>query len=635
MKDNFVKLEEYDHWTEKPVDHRIFGNFMESGFGRQITGMWSEMIFNRAFRQVPEYNISTWRWLGIEKEMYNSNAPFWHSGYEENDWIPVGNPEITHSCGNYTYKGNTSCMLSNQQGELCGLRQQGLHLQKGKKYCLQLFAGIRGNIERAGLNGFGDTIYSEESQVLNIRVGRYTTSINLATESRKFEWEFEARVTEITDISLTFTFSGTLLLSFISLMPKDNLEGWRKDVVEKMREVNPSVVRFPGGCFVSFYNWENSIGNRDEREPQPSYYWGGMEENDVGLDEFMKLSELVGFEPQICFNMMTSTPFKNRQLVEYLNSSQNIGMGRLRMQNGHAKAYGVKLFEMDNEPGRKWTAKQYALECVRFAREMRLADPDIEMMMATYAYNIELLPLMLEIAGSEINYVIYRQGNPEFVETVLYILADYNQSHDTSIRLANTEWLPSCRSIEPFDDPKVPANFKWCGEITNDYRKIFSTQQMSWNYALNGAHRLLDYISYGGDFALANFNNMCNTWGQNVIEATKDFCYLSCMGYIFTMFSQVFSPCVAAKIKLDDKRLFAVAAQGNRGKQQIYAVNHSSLDIPIQLPKGSWKIEKGLYGTGRLSRESEESHCVKEYMAEVDGNCTTMPGLSFICFREA
>lgn len=634
MNDDIVKIRVDGQWTKRPVDKRIFGNFMESGFGRQIPGMWSEMIYNRAFREVPEYKIATWRWLGVEKEMYNQEAPFWHSGYEENDWELIGEPLKSYSCGNYTYKGKTSLMLSNQrEDELCGLRQQGLHLQKGRKYQLRLFAGVRGNIEKAGLNGFGETIHSGEPQILNVRVGRYTEAFTLTTESQIFEWKFVACATEITDISLTFTFEGTVLLSSISLMPEDNLGGWRADVVEKLKEVSPSVVRFPGGCFVSFYNWESSIGDRNKREPQPSFYWGGLEENDVGIDEFMELSQMVGFEPQICFNMMTSTPFKARQLVEYLNADSSIGMGRQRMLNGHMHPYGVKLFEMDNEPGRKWTAKQYANQCVAFAKEMRYADPDIEFMMAAYAYDPSLLPAMLEIVGREINYVIYRQGNPEFVDKIMQTINSFNKKNGTKIRLANTEWLPSCKSAEPFEDPEMPMDFRWCGEIVNDYRKIFSTQQMSWNYALNGAHRLLDYISYGGSFALANFNNMCNTWGQNVIEATKDTCYLSCMGHIFAMFAKVFKPCVASKVETTAPQIFAIATLDNEGRHQIYVINHSSLDITVSLPKGKWRVQAGLRGNSRMSHENGFLHCVQDYMAEVEDNIIVMPGISFLCFR--
>lgn len=121
-------------WTKEPAGRRIFGNFIESGFGRQVNGMWSEMLYNRAFRDVPAIKIATWEWLGLDKEHYNSNAPFWHSGYEENDWEVIGAPEQEHTCGTHTYKGMTSLLLKNTDGSECGLLQKGLHLQKGKRY---------------------------------------------------------------------------------------------------------------------------------------------------------------------------------------------------------------------------------------------------------------------------------------------------------------------------------------------------------------------------------------------------------------------------------------------------------------------------------------------------------------------
>ena len=62
-----IQVEE--NWTQKPVDRRIFGNFIESGFGRQVNGMWSEMLYNRAFRDVPAIKIATWEWLGLDKSI--------------------------------------------------------------------------------------------------------------------------------------------------------------------------------------------------------------------------------------------------------------------------------------------------------------------------------------------------------------------------------------------------------------------------------------------------------------------------------------------------------------------------------------------------------------------------------------
>ena len=169
-------------------------------------------------------------------------------------------------------------------------------------------------------------------------------------------------------------------------------------------------------------------------------------------------------------------------------------------------------------------------------------------------------------------------------------------------------------------DPEIPTDFRWCGVITNDYRKIFSTQQRSWNYALNGAHRLLDYIGYGGEFALANFNNMCNTWGQNVIEATKDVCYLSCMGKVFAFFANHFEPCTAAAVQSADPLVFALAvkAAGKEGPVRIFLVNHASEDKKVLLPESgtTWRLIDGLAGKGRICAETKAQDTVRKIRPE-------------------
>ena len=616
-----IKLKQSADWTNSLSGKWLLGHFIESGFGRQVSNMWAEMLYNRSFREVPEYKAPMWEWLGLSREYYNSNAPFWHNGYEEFDWEYIGNPRVNRTLGTHTYKGMSSLMLKNtHDGSICGVSQKGLHLQSKRKYKFRVFAGLRGEIDEAGLNGFGDTIHSDVACNLQIKIGELQKSFPLTTVPKEFVWEFTADKNEVSTIEITFLFKGSLILSYTSLMPNDTLGGWRKDVVEKMKEVAPSVARFPGGCFVSFYDWESSIGDRDSREPQPSFYWGGLEENDVGLDEFLHLSELVGFDPQVCFNMMTSTPFKARQLVEYLNAPKDCGMGRLRMLNGRSSPYNVQLFEMDNEPGRKWTARQYAEQCVAFAQEMRLADPNIKLMLAAYSYIPETLPQILEIAGKDIDYIIYRVGNPEFVNGILSVIREYNKNNGTCITMVNTEWLPSCRSIEPFEDPNVPTDFSWKGEITNNYATIFSTHQISWNYALNGARRLLDYISYGGEFTLANFNNTCNTWGQNVIEATKDTSYLSCMGKVFAWFATWYQPSYANVYETGNNSLYAIAISSCSEVEHIVIVNHLSSIQQVQLPDGEWICSGGLIGDSRLAHITEDNDCIKPYHVSTNSN---------------
>jgi len=385
--------------------------------------------------------------------------------------------------------------------------------------------------------------------------------------------------------------------------------------------------------FVSFFDWKTSVGPRDEREPQESYYWGGLEENDVGLAEFMDLAALCNFEPQICFNMMTSSPFDARCMVEYLNAPADVGFGRLRMLDGYEQPWNVRLFECDNESYRKWGPIQYAEKCVEFAREMRLASPEAEFMMVIYGYNLDALPSMLEIAGGDINYVIHRDGSPEMVSKILPILRKYNKENGRNIRLVNTEWCPSCASPEPFDEPGMDQNYEWNSQIINDYNKVFSRHQLSWNYALNGAHRILDYMSYGGEFDLANFNNMANTFGQNLIEASKDHAWLSCMGEIFAFFNRCFEPCYAAPANTEDENVFALFTRGADNKEKLYVINHSGKEKEYQLPDGISHSCDGLMSPSRSAFISETDKPVMNICPDVEKGIVVLPPLSVICFE--
>ena len=72
-------------------------------------------------------------------------------------------------------------------------------------------------------------------------------------------------------------------------MPADNVHGWRADTLALLRELDSPVYRWPGGNFVSGYDWQDGIGDRDRRPPRKNPAWKGIEPNDVGLDEFMAL----------------------------------------------------------------------------------------------------------------------------------------------------------------------------------------------------------------------------------------------------------------------------------------------------------------------------------------------------------
>ncbi len=621
------------NYTSIPAPVEIFGGFIESGFGRQVPGMWSEMIYNRAFRTIPPYKRSTWDWLGLDKDHYTSDAPFWHSGYEEFDWSFIGKTKHHVTCGTETHKGTSSLILSAAEGDgECGVRQEGIHLSEGREYCFRIFCGASMWRSDPGLNGFGSNERAIDPRPVKIAIGDNETVIDSSGVVREHEWVFTAKTTGVYPITVTYEWAGNLILSYTSLMPTDNVNGWRRDIVELLKEAKPSVVRFPGGCFTSFYNWRSSVGPRERREPQESFYWGGIEENDVGLREFMELAEECGFEGQICFNMMSSTPFDARCMVEYLNAPENVGYGRLRALDGHPAPFGVRYFECDNEPDRKWTAVQYAEQCVAFAREMRLVSPEAEFMLAAYGYSVECLPTLLEIAGGDVNYIIYRAGHPDFVKKVLPIIREYNERTGRNIKLVNTEWLASCHSPEPFDEPGIGTRYHWDGRIYNDFDKILSRHEISWNYALNGAHRLLDYVSYGGEFALANFNNMANTWGQNIVEGSKDSAWLSAMGKIFALFARNYTPSLAALADIDDPLLFGLFTRDGEGRELLYVINHGGAEKEISIPEGFTRAVDGLTAKKRSDHVTEKDDPVSRIAPEVNEGKAILPPLSIAVF---
>ena len=625
------RIGEYNALT---TEKTVLGSFIESGYGRQVKGMWAEMLENRSFRRYSDYKYPTWQWLGLDRDHYNENAPFWHSGYEEEPWKPVGNPELERTLGEETFKGKSSLLVKNAGG-VCGLSQAGLHLKAGREYEFRVFCGVSsGRLSVNGANSdFGGNARAADARPLRIRIGGAETVFNVGGDPSLHSWTFTAPEDGVFTLSLTFEWAGTLILSWTSLMPRDTLKGWRWDVVERIREAGPTVVRFPGGCFTSVFDWRASIGPREEREPVESFYWGGLEENDVGLAEFLELSRLCSFEPQICFNMMTSSPFEARCMVEYLNAPADVGYGRRRMLDGYPDPWNVRLFECDNEAYRKWNPVQYAQQCVAFIREMRLASPDAQFMMLIQHYDPEAIPEMLEIAGGDVDYVTHRGGDPETVSSVLAVLRRYNETHGRNIRLTNTEWCASCASPEPFDEPGIDQNYRWDGVIRNDYDKTFSRHQLSWNYALNGAHQILNFASYGGEFYLANFNNMANTFGQNLIEASKDGAWLSCMGEVFAFFRRcAFAPCHAAQAETGDGTVFALFTKDGEERERLWVVNHSGSEKAFRLPDGCAAALDGLTAAKRSVFVTETEKPVRRVLPAVRDGVVVLPPLFVGCF---
>jgi len=176
---------------------------------------------------------------------------------------------------------------------------------------------------------------------------------------------------------------GTVSILAVSLMPADNVQGWRKDTLALLRELNAPVYRWPGGNFVSGYDWNDGIGPRDQRPARKNPAWKGIESNDVGLHEFMDLMHLVGAEPYIAVNTGLGGARSAAALVEYANGARSTREGQRRAANGHPEPFGVRLWAVGNEMYGDWQLGHMPLAAyVAKHREvvdaMRAVDPKVE-----------------------------------------------------------------------------------------------------------------------------------------------------------------------------------------------------------------------------------------------------------------
>ncbi|MDT7571499.1 MAG: alpha-L-arabinofuranosidase [Actinomycetota bacterium] len=164
-------------------------------------------------------------------------------------------------------------------------------------------------------------------------------------------------------------------------------DGFRRDVLELVRELGVTVVRYPGGNFVSAYDWEDGVGPREQRPRRLDLAWHSIEPNEVGTDEFMRWVELAGTQPMLAVNLGTRGIDAARNFVEYCNAPAGTKYADWRVANGRADPYGVKLWCLGNEMDGPWqvgqkTAVEYGRLAAETGKAMRWVDPSIELCVA-------------------------------------------------------------------------------------------------------------------------------------------------------------------------------------------------------------------------------------------------------------
>jgi alpha-L-arabinofuranosidase len=161
-------------------------------------------------------------------------------------------------------------------------------------------------------------------------------------------------------------------------------EGFRRDVLDLVRDLNVPIVRYPGGNFVSGYNWEDGVGPKDQRPRRLDLAWKTVETNEIGVNEFVHWCKKANTEPMMAVNLGTRGPDEARAFLEYCNHPAGSYWSDLRRQHGEANPHNIKLWCLGNEMDGPWqighkTADEYGRIAEETAKVMKWTDPSIEL----------------------------------------------------------------------------------------------------------------------------------------------------------------------------------------------------------------------------------------------------------------
>lgn len=167
--------------------------------------------------------------------------------------------------------------------------------------------------------------------------------------------------------------------------PLSDEDGFRKDVLEAVKDLNVSIVRYPGGNFVSNYHWLDGVG--PERIPRMELAWARLESNEFGTNEFMKYAKKISTEPYFSVNMGTGTIEEAQRWVEYCNVKEGPYYAELRKKHGFAEPHNIKYWSLGNEMDGFWqmghlNAEDYAKKAREAAKLMKLTSPEIKLIAA-------------------------------------------------------------------------------------------------------------------------------------------------------------------------------------------------------------------------------------------------------------
>jgi alpha-L-arabinofuranosidase len=564
------------------ISDYIYGQFIEH-LGKCIYGgLWAEMIKDRKFYYSIKDEFDPWA---------VRDDPYWNTGdykyLDDSPWQVIGSKGTVTMDSSDSYTGKRSPVINgNRKDSKTGIKQSWLTLKKGQKYVGRIV--ISGEKKAAPITV---CLVPEKGKILSREIK------NIDSKYKEYPLEFVATESSgNVEIEIFNKNEGKFKIGIISLMPADNIRGWRKDVINLLKELNAPVYRWPGGNFVSGYNWKDGIGERDKRPPRKNPAWTGVESNDVGIHEYMELMELIGAEPFIAVNTGLGTVKEVAEEIEYCNSSTNTPMGNLRAKNGHPEPYNVKWWAVGNEMYGDWQLghmplEKYTQKHNKAVKAMREVDDNIK-------------PIAVGNVG-------------EWSRKMLENSSDYMSLISEHIYVKEKEnVLEHTAQLAEAIQQKVDAHRKYRKEIKGLEEKDIDIAMDEWNYwygdylygelgvryhmkdAIGIARAFHEYYKNSDIIYMANYAQTVNVIGA--IKTNDTTSTLAATGVVLKLYRNKFGS-IPVEITGETGGLdIAAALTKNKDSLTVSVINPTendetlSINFPVALPQyeiTSWKIQ--------------------------------------------
>jgi alpha-L-arabinofuranosidase len=569
------------------VSPLLYGGFIEL-LDDLVPGMRAEMLNDRKFG-------------GIEP----ATASYYYTGAPNVCDRPWNASETWRMDADGPFPGIRSVRLSPRIGRDASLSQSGLAVRAGMTYRFQ--AVLRGDTPwmrvRARLSARapdGTRIELGSAPLAKPGTTWSAQCVDIASSGTADDAVFE----------LTASVPGRVWAAAPSLMPADNREGWRADVVEAVREARPGIIRW-GGCTVDpgGYRWKTGIGARDARTPFRNDPWGRIDPNDVGLDEFLRFCELVDALPLVCVSFADG-PDSARDLVAYCNAGPDTEWGGRRAANGHPAPYGVRYWQIGNELG----DAEYVRGCAAICRAIRESDPEA-VLLSSYP-SAELLAE----AGAYLDYACPHHYTPDLAQDIESIDRTVEMvraaSLDHEVRIGVTEW-------------NVTGG--WWG---NDRGKLLTLDAALFTGRyLNLLHRRSDVVG------LACRSNMTNSLGSGMIQTDPAGLLLTPGYHVMRLYARSSLPVPVAVSGVPDGVDASACASEDGTRLSVFLVNTTREPVALRLALDGFGAGLGPRRAEAVCdvRDMRQPDLMNHFSAPdrvrtvdlaVEGDAVTLPALS-------